>query len=305
MKRTLEKVVFFGSGPLAAKALQLLNQDFAIEAVITKPKPEHHKGDWPVLAVCQKLKLPHYTVKDQAHLTALFKSRSFKSRLGIVIDFGLIIPKDVIDSFKLGVVNSHFSLLPQWRGPDPISAAILSGQKETGVSLMLINEKLDEGQLLGQVIYTIGEDETGAELSNALLYESHFLLVNTLPKYLAGQLKPYSQFDHILKPTYSRKLTKADGVVDWSKPAEQIEREIRAFIEWPKSQAKVGGQEVIITKAKAVKTSGQVGHLKIDGHKLFVYCGQGGLQIERLKPSGKQEMSAEGFLAGYRSRLTP
>lgn len=121
-------LIFFGSGPVAAKSLQLLAKEFEIEAVITKPKPEHHRGDFPVEALANKLGLKLFYASTRSELTELFKSKPFSSQLGLVIDYGVIIGQDAIDYFRLGVVNSHFSLLPQWRGADPITFAILSGQ---------------------------------------------------------------------------------------------------------------------------------------------------------------------------------
>src|SRR5579884_2488504 len=148
MKKTSETIIFFGSGPVAAESLKRLSENFSVEAVVTKPKPKHHKYDFPVIKIAEGLALNTLTVTDKASLTELFRERSFKSKVGVVIDFGIIIDKEVIDAFPLGIVNSHFSLLPLLRGADPISFAILEGHDKTGVSLMLINEALDEGPLL-------------------------------------------------------------------------------------------------------------------------------------------------------------
>ena len=144
MKKMSETIVFFGSGPVAAKSLELLAQNFEIEAVVTKPQPAHHKEPFPVLALSEKLGLKIFTPDGKAALSELFASNPVTSRLGIVIDYGFIINRDVINYFDLGIINSHFSLLPEWRGADPITFSILSGQKQTGISLMLIDEKMDE-----------------------------------------------------------------------------------------------------------------------------------------------------------------
>jgi methionyl-tRNA formyltransferase len=307
MTRKSETLVFFGSGPVAAKALELLVDDFAVEAVVTKPVPPGHRGDFPVLSLAETLGIRTFTTANKKQLLELFAKHPVKSRVGLAIDYGIIIPKEVIDYFPSGILNSHFSLLPKWRGPDPITFAILNGDKETGVSLMLIVEALDEGPLLGQTIYTVLADETATTLTKYLIYESHFLLRDLLPKYLAGQIKPYPQRDDIIKPTYSRKLTKAEGVIDWSKPAEQLERQIRAYIEWPKSRTNIAGKDVIITAAHVVKSPidqllvNKIGQPFIRGTKqLAVLCGQDLFVIDRLKPAGKLEMTAEAFLAGHK-----
>src|SRR6266567_5455079 len=144
-------IVFFGSGPVAAATLEgLLAAGLQFEAIITKPRAPGHHGDVPVLELAQKQGLPFFTPQRKDELTELFRNHSFASPIGLVVDYGIIIAKEVIDAFPKGIVNSHFSLLPEWRGADPITFSVLSGQRKTGVSLMLINEKLDEGMLLAQ-----------------------------------------------------------------------------------------------------------------------------------------------------------
>src|SRR5690349_4191168 len=136
MKKISEPITFFGSGPVAAESLRLLAQSFTIEAVITKPRPAHHKGSVPVLELAEKLQIPVRTASTKSELDALFDSRPVKSRVAILIDFGIIVSQQVIDYFEYGIINSHFSLLPEWRGADPITFSILSGQPRTGISLM-------------------------------------------------------------------------------------------------------------------------------------------------------------------------
>jgi methionyl-tRNA formyltransferase len=302
-------VVFFGSGPVAAQSLDLLAQDFTIEAVVTKPQPAHHREAFPVLSLAKKLGLKTLTPGTKQELSKLFATKPVTSRLGVVVDYGLIIPKDVIDYFPLGIINSHFSLLPRWRGADPITFAILNGDAETGVSLMLIVEKLDEGPLLAQAPFQLAPDITTPELTEELIMLSYHMLKQIIPVYEAGEAKPYPQSINI-KPTYSRKLTKADGLIDWHKPAEIIERKIRAFIEWPKSRATLAGKEVIITKARVSSSteyrvqSTELGKPFVTPQKeLAVVTGKDILVVEKLKPAGKKEMTAESFMAGYKNLL--
>jgi len=296
----MTSVVFFGSGPLAANALETLLNNFKVEAVVTKPQPEHHKEEFPVLKLARQKNIKCLTAQNKQELSKLFKPRPIKnSQLGIVIDYGVIITKDVIDSFPLGIINSHFSLLPQWRGADPITFSILSGQHKTGVSLMLINEKLDEGLLLKQTCLPITSDLTTPQLTDKLIDLSNQMLIDIVPTYIAGRINPYPQ--DLTKPiTYSRKLTKADGLINWAKSAEQIEREIRAYVGWPGSNSQIAGQDVIIIKAHIVNNNGQPGKASSINKQLVVYCGKRALAIDRLKPAGKREMSSESFLAGYK-----
>lgn len=308
MKQTLKTVVFFGSGPVAARALELLHHDFEIEAVVTKPRPAHHRGSVPVLELAERLELPVFTPANKSELTTLCTQKKFESPLGIVIDYGIIISQEAIDTFPLGIINSHFSLLPEWRGADPITFSILSGQKRTGVSLMLIVAAMDEGPLLAQAEYDLPAKITTPELTEDLIELSHELLRVCIPAYIAGEIDPAPQESVSLadkkKPTYSRKLTKEDGIIDWSKPADQLEREIRGFIEWPKSRTTLAKKEVVITEASVVTNpGGKPGTIHTENKLLVVSCGKQALQISKLKPAGKPEMTAEAFLAGYKSLL--
>jgi methionyl-tRNA formyltransferase len=291
-----ETVVFFGSGPVAAKSLTLLLEHTAVEAVITKPTTQHEMA-------AAAPGVPQYLASTRKELDELIAAQRFTSRTGVLIDFGIIISQTVINSFPLGVVNSHFSILPEWRGADPISFAILSGQGMTGVSLMLLVERMDEGPILAYGEQPLGGAETTPELTKKLIYLSDSLLRTMLPKYFAGEAKPASQDLSGRTVSYSRKLTKEDGLLDWHKPAVQLEREIRAFIEWPKSRTVLADKDVVFTSAAVSNKSGQPSAITIENKRLFIACEQGSLEILQLKPAGKQEMTAEAFLAGYGSRL--
>lgn len=297
------QVVFFGTGPVAAKSLELLAQHTNIEAVITKPKPTHHKGSYPVIDIAEKLGLPIYYVENKKAVSELFQTAAFKSNVGILIDFGIIVTQNVIDYFQKGIVNSHFSLLPQWRGADPISFAILSGQKKTGVSLMLIDEGMDTGKLLASRVHHISQDSTTKHLTEELVALSDTLLKEYIPKYLAGDVMPRNQ-PHPDRATYSRKLTKEDGRIDWNKPAVELERQIRAFMQWPKSYTTLGTIDIIITRSRVYPNQQSVpGTIILEGKKLFVQTQSDWLEILELQPAGKKIMSASSFIAGYGSRL--
>lgn len=292
-------VVFFGSGPVAAKSLALLTKKFLIEAVITKPSTL----EMMTLASPENKPL---AVTSRAELDDLFVANRFTSQLAVLIDFGIIVSQKVIDYFPLGIVNSHFSLLPEWRGADPISFAILSGQKKTGVSLMLLAEKMDQGPLLAQKTLAISPDDTGTTLADKLIVLSDRMLADCLSRYIGGELALYPQAKNGV--SYSRKLVKSDGQIDWSKSAEQIEREIRAFAAWPKSYTRLGSLEVIVTGAHAEPSrsaGANPGNLEAVAEvgTLMVSTGSGSLHIDRLKPVGKTEMTVAEFLRGYASRI--
>lgn len=303
MKKISKPIVFFGSGPVAAESLRLLAADFSIEAVITKPRPSHHKGSVPVIETAEQLQLPTFTAQNKAELDNLIDSRQLKSEVAILIDFGIIVSQKVINYFELGIINSHFSLLPRWRGADPISFAILSGDTKTGVSLMIIDAGMDTGKLIAQKTLAMPASITTPELTKLLIILSHQLLAEYVPRYIKGEVKPRQQ-PHPDRATYSRKLTKQDGIIDWHKPAEQIEREIRAYLDWPGSRTTLFGKDVIITKAHTVpniSTDDAPGDVTVtpEAASLSVATSNGSLRIEKLKPAGKKEMTIKAFLSGY------
>lgn len=303
-------IVYFGSGPLAAKSLAYLHSHFVVEAVITKPRAPHHKGSVPVIEYCKSHDLRYFTPATKSALSDLFATEHFASQLGVVIDYGIIINRDVIDAFPLGIVNSHFSLLPEWRGADPITFAILSGQSQTGVSLMLINERMDEGPLLAQSEVAISETADIISLTEQLIDVSNVLLSHMLPLYVSGnvQLAPQtSGLQGVQEPSYSRKLSKDDGILDWYKAAAQLEREVRAFKEWPKSRTTLGTLDVIITAAhvEPADSACTPGDVAITPGKDVIRVGtaEGYFCIDRLKPAGKKEMTAAEYIRGYGSKL--
>ncbi len=297
MNQISETIVFFGSGDVAARSLALLAANFNIEAVITKPQPEHHKAQFPVLAIAEKLGLKILTTAGKQELTNLFANNPVESRIGVVIDYGIIMPRAVIDRFEFGIVNSHFSLLPQLRGADPISFAILEGDDQTGVSLMLIVEELDEGELLDQRSLEIHDDDT-PNLTTRLIELSDQMLLEALPRYISGEIKPYPQAETGV--SYSRKLTKADSQLDWQKPAEVLAREVRAYKGWPRSRCLLGTQGVIVTEAHAALGTNVPGTIWLADKELGMNCSEGVLIIDKLIPLGKKEMTAHDFLLGYK-----
>ncbi len=307
-------VVFFGSGPVAAASLMMLAEWCDIEAVITKPQPPHHKEKFPVIAVAEKHEFKVMTASNRRELdellvgSAVSVTSKFVSQVAILIDYGIIVSQSVIDSFPLGIINSHFSLLPEWRGADPISFSILSGQHETGVSLMMLVQKMDEGPLLSQATYDIPEGMTTPTLTDDLVELSDKSLRQVLPLYLEGAALPAPQRQVALGghdvPSYSRKLTKLDGILDFAKAAIVLEREIRAYAEWPRSRMTLGGKDVIVLQAHALSSQpsdAKPGDIKVDRDipVIMVTTSEGVLCLDRLKPAGKGEMDARAFIAGY------
>ncbi len=299
MKKTSNKIVFFGSGPVAAESLRLLQKHIEVEAVITKSSTQYE-----MKAVAENS--PVLTANSKIELDSLLVEQKFTSRLAVLIDFGIIVSQKVIDNFELGIINSHFSILPEWRGADPITFAILSGQEVTGVSLMMLVEAMDEGPLVEYGEQPLNGSETGPVLTEKLIKLSDALLKHDLPRVFSGEAKggvPQSVTKRSV--SYSRKLTKEDGILDFNKTAKELEAEIRAFIEWPKSRTEIAGKDVVITKAQVdPKASGTIGQVfKTNDKKLGIYTNSGALIVLELKPAGKKAMPVDAFLAGYGNKI--
>lgn len=238
----------------------------------------------------------------EQHITGkLSELQPHKSKLAVLAAYGRIIPQRVLDEFPLGIVNVHPSLLPIYRGPTPIEQAILDGASKTGVSIMRLTAGMDEGPIYKQKTLHLTGTESKAELTEALQQLGSELLREVLPEIANGMLKPRQQ-PHPGRATYSHLLTKEDGVIDWIKPAEQIEREIRAFAGWPGSRITLADRDVIITAAHVVPVNHpdrKAGEIEVAEGTLVVETAKGTLCIDRLKPAGKKEMSAAEFIRGY------
>lgn len=224
------------------------------------------------------------------------------SQLAVLAAYGRIIPQSVLDEFPLGIINIHPSLLPLYRGPTPIEQAILDGASKTGVSIMKLTAGMDEGPLYKQKTVHLSGNETKQSLTQQLQKLGADLLVDVLPSIASGDLSPRQQ-PHPDRATYSKKLTKQDGLLDWNKPADVLEREVRAFQGWPKSYTKLAQKDVVILATNISRFTGQPGAVVINNNEIHICCKQNSLQIIELKPAGKKAMTAEAFLAGYRALL--
>ncbi len=301
-----ETIVFFGTGPVAAKCLTKWLPNFKIEAVITKPQPDHHKVKMPVLEVCEKNNLKVISVTNKDDLDIAIQSNKLTSKIAVLIDFGIIISEKVIDHFPLGIINSHFSILPELRGADPITFAILSGQKTTGVSLMDIVPAMDEGLIYAYKEIDLKDDITEPQLTEQLIELSDDLIKEYLPKIMSHSIQAKSQDITGRQKSYSRKLTKQDANLDFTKSAAELERQIRAFISWPGSQTKIGDIEVKILEAKALAQANKKstpGSIIYSKDSLSFQTANSLLNIIKLQPLSKKAMDIKSFIAGYQDRI--
>ncbi|HEX5798000.1 MAG TPA: methionyl-tRNA formyltransferase [Candidatus Saccharimonadales bacterium] len=223
--------------------------------------------------------------------------RLIKPDIGVLVAYGLIIPKEIINIPDFGIINIHPSLLPEGRGPSPIEEVILSGSKQTGVSIMSLVEKMDEGPVLVQQKVKLAGNEHKQELADSLLDLGSQLLIKCLSDIFSGNANPVPQSKTDV--TYTHKIQKSDGIIDWKKTAAEVEREIRAYAGWPRSRAKINNVDCIVIDADITDNESKPGHLKVDKNHLSVGCATGSLSIKKLQPAGKRPMSANEFIRGY------
>jgi methionyl-tRNA formyltransferase len=215
--------------------------------------------------------------------------RDFGAEIAVLVAYGRIVPQSIIDLFPRGIVNLHPSLLPLHRGPTPIESVILHGETKTGVSIMCLEAAMDAGPIYGQSEIALRGDETKQELADTLLNVGSKMLIELLPGILDGYIIAKPQNNEAA--TYDKLIKKEDGRIDLTKPARVLEREIRAFAEWPKSYTTIAGTDVIITKAHIAEAANE--------NELAIKTGKDYLIIDTLKPAGKNEMTAAEFLRGY------
>ncbi|QQG45264.1 MAG: methionyl-tRNA formyltransferase [Candidatus Sungiibacteriota bacterium] len=312
------KIVFWGTPEFALPSLEaLIKNGYSVAAVITNPDEPIGRSQIitppPAKVLAQKHKI--HVFQPEKLNAETFRNELPEADLFIVAAYGKIIPKDILEIPRYGALNIHPSLLPRWRGPSPIQYTILHGDKETGVTIIKIDELMDHGPIVanykllaslklrrsGQVTnYKI----TCRELQNKLAEIGAELLIETVPKWIRGEITPMPQDDS--QATYSKILKKDDGRINWSRPAEEIERMIRAFNPWPGTWTIWPSREKIsrlrIEEAETAQDeapAGTPGFVWQTGQKLFVKTGHQNLEIKKLTLEGKKSLVVQDFLRGH------
>ena len=308
------KIVFWGTPEFALPTLEtLFKNGYNIVAVITNPdKPVGRKNiitPPPVKVWAEKHNIPVFQ-PPKLEIRNL-ELEIAEADLYIVAAYGKIIPKEIINLPKCGSLNIHPSLLPRWRGPSPIQYTILNGDTETGVTIIKMDEKMDHGPILAkrELKFSIFNFQfskiTYQTLHDELTKLGAELLIETLPKWIAGEIKPTPQNE--VEATYSKILKKEDGRIDWSQPAEKIEKKIRAFNPWPgawTTWSKNGRtyrlriEEADIFKSEDKKAPpGLV--WKTDNSLLCIKTAKLNLSVKKITLEGKKTMEVKEFLRGY------
>ncbi len=292
-------IIFMGTPDFAVPSLEKLAQSpHNISAVVTQPdKPVGRKQILtpPDVKVCAekfgiKVLQPE-TLKSDNSVEEL---KSFNPDVIVVVAYGKILPKAVLDIPKYGCINVHGSLLPKYRGASPIQSAVLNGDKVTGVTTMYMGEGLDTGDILLSEKTEIGENETSAQLFDRLALSGASLLLKTLDE--LKSITPVKQDES--KAVYTEKITKSMCPIDWKKPAFAIHNQVRGLQTWPVASAKINGRDIKIHSTEICGKSGSPGGI-ISLDPLTVACGEKSVIIKELQLSGKKRMDSKSFLLGH------
>ncbi len=299
------KVVFLGSGAFAIPSLEaLIEAGHDVAALVTQPDREKGRGralaSPPLKPVAEARGVPVHQPRRVREEAAQQLLRGLEPDVQVVVAYGQILPRSVIDIPRRGTVNVHGSLLPRYRGAAPIQWAIVNGERETGVTTMLIDEGLDTGPTLLSRATPIGEDETAADLEARLAVMGAEVLVETLAGLGAGTLEAVPQDDD--RASLAPIIKKEDGRIDWMIPADALARRVRGFHPWPGTFTLWRGQPLKVLHARAEPGPPLApGVLAADRDGLVVGCGQGTrLRLLEVQPESRRPMSAASFAAGLR-----
>jgi len=303
---TLPRVLYAGTPEFAVPPLQaLLAAGWPIAGVYTQPDRPAGRGRHltasPVKACAQAAGLPVYQPADLKDAQSQVALAALQPDLFIVAAYGLLLPEPVLAAARLACINIHASLLPRWRGAAPIQRAILAGDTHTGISIMRMVRKLDAGPVYLRRSIDIESTDTAGILQQRLAGLGASALLEALPEIVAGRLAAVEQ--DATAVTYAPKLDKAEAVLDWSKPAVQLARQVRAFNPWPVAETRLGDARVRIWEARAVTEGGDaaigpVGTVSTAGQRLQVATGEGALELLQLQWPGKRIMTAAEVLSG-------
>lgn len=296
------RIVFMGTPQFAVPCLQaLIDDNNEICAVFTQTdKPKGRKyilTPPPVKELALRYNLPVYqpaTLKDGSVLEIL---QNLNPELILVVAYGKILPKEIIELPKYGCINIHASLLPKYRGASPIQQAILHGEKTTGVTAQYMNIGIDTGDMLLKTEVDIEENETADELHDRLSAVGAKLTVEVVHAAAEGKLVRTPQDDAL--STYAPLLTREMSAIDFSKPAAEIHNQVRGLNSWPSATAILEGKKLKIHRTRLAEGEGQPGAI-LSLQPFVVACGSGAVEIIELQPEGKKKMTAQEYLRGHK-----
>lgn len=299
------KIIFAGTPDFSVPPLEsLIASGHRLVAVYTQPDRPAGRGRKlaasPIKSLAQAHDIPVFQPKNFKEETALQELESHGADLMVVVAYGLILPRRVLDAPRLGCINIHASLLPRWRGAAPIQRAILAGDTESGVTIMEMEEGLDTGPMLLKKSCPISHKDTGGSLHDTLSRLGAEALMEALPGIGDGSLTAEVQDDTLAN--YAHKLNKSEALIDWGRSAEELDRQVRAFNPWPVAQTEFGGKVLRIWEAEPLQNGGGGSPgavLATCREGVDVATGEGVLRIRTLQMPGKRAMSAADFLNAH------
>lgn len=310
MSKTL-RIIFAGTPDFAARHLDaLLSSGHNVVGVFTQPDRPAGRGKklmpGPVKALAEEHGLPVFQPaslrpEENQQLVA-----DLNADVMVVVAYGLILPKAVLDMPRLGCINVHGSLLPRWRGAAPIQRSLWAGDAETGVTIMKMDVGLDTGDMLYKLSCPITPEDTSATLYDKLAELGPQGLIKTLEQLAEATAKPEVQDEALV--TYAEKLSKDEALLDWALPAAQLERCIRAFNPWPVSWMVIDDQPVKVWKASVIESHVQAAPgtiVEANKQGIQVATAEGILNLESLQPAGKKAMSVQDLLNSRREWFIP
>lgn len=301
LKKTL-RLAFMGTPDFSVPALQaLIKSSHKVVAVYSQPPRPSGRGHkitkTPIHIVAEENNIPVFTPPSLRSQGEQKQFTNLDLDLAVVAAYGLILPKEILKSPRYGCFNIHASLLPRWRGAAPIQRAILAGDSQTGITLMQMDEGLDTGDMLAKESLKITHQTTGESLHDDLSLLGAKMLLPLLDS--LDCLSPHQQDE--TKVTYAAKLLKAEAQLDFTKSAQELERQIRAFTPWPSSFFLWQGKTIKVLKAHVISrdSTQQPGTLCVEKHHLSIICKEGALALEQVQPQGKRPLDIKAFLNGY------
>jgi methionyl-tRNA formyltransferase len=296
------RIIFAGTPDFAARHLDaLLSSQHQIVGVFTQPDRPAGRGKKlmpsPVKVLATEKNIPVFQPASLRPVENQELVSNLNADVMVVVAYGLILPKAVLNMPRLGCINVHGSLLPRWRGAAPIQRSLWAGDAETGVTIMQMDVGLDTGDMLVKLVCPIEATDTSATLYDKLANLGPQGLLETLNQLVTGSAKPEVQNEELV--TYAEKLSKEEARIDWSLSATQLERCIRAFNPWPMSWLEIDGQPLKVWQASVIdQQANAVPGTIIETNKLGIQVatGEGILNLESLQPAGKKAMTAQDLL---------
>ncbi len=303
------RIIFAGTPEFAAAHLQaLLDSRHQVIAVYTQPDRPAGRGrklcPSPVKQLAQQHDLPVYQPKSLKGEAEQQELAALDADLMVVVAYGLLLPKAVLDAPRLGCINVHGSILPRWRGAAPIQRAIEAGDGESGVTIMQMDIGLDTGAMLLKATCPINADDRASDLHDRLIEVGCPALREAVEQLAAGTLQGEAQDE--AKATYAHKMSKDEAALDWSEPAIRLANKIRAFNPWPVCFCSLDGERMRIWQAQPASGQGTAGEiLAADKQGIVVACGEGALQLTQVQLPGGKPLNASQLLNSRRERFAP